>query len=100
MASSLGNGTLQFDYDALGRVVKQTRTLDGTNYTVQKNFDTSGFLRGMQYPDGDTIGQFGGSATALGYDQAGRLSSIPGILTSVTYNALERPSCRQTRTAR
>ena len=91
VASSLGNGTLQFDYDALGRVVKQTRTIDGTNYTVQKDYDTAGYLRGMQYPDGDIIGQFGGSGTALGYDQAGRLSSIPGILTSVTYNALGAP---------
>jgi len=52
VASSLGNGTLQFDYDALGRVVKQTRTIDGTNYTVQKNYDSAGYLRGMQYPDG------------------------------------------------
>ncbi len=91
VASSLGNGTLQFDYDALGRVVKQTRTLDGTNYTVQRNYDTAGYLRGMQYPDGDIIGRFGSTGTNLGYDQAGRLSSIPGILTSVTYNAMGAP---------
>jgi len=45
----------------------------------------------MGSTSGDVIGQFGGSGTALGYDQAGRLSSIPGILTSVTYNALGAP---------
>lgn len=85
------NGKLQFEYDVLGRVTKQTRTIDGVNYAVERNYDTAGYLRGMKYPDADTIGQFGGVGTALGYDQAGRLSSIPGILTSVTYSALGAP---------
>jgi len=46
---------------------------------------------GMKYPDNDILGEFGGAGTALGYDGAGRLSSIPGILSSVTYNALGAP---------
>ena len=75
----------------LDKTLKRQVSVDGVDYTVQKNFDTAGYLRGMQYPDGDTIGQFGGSGTALGYDQAGRLASIPGILTGVTYNALGAP---------
>ena len=85
------NGRLEFEYDALGRVIKQTRILDGANYVVERNYDAQGFLRGMKYPDGDIIGQFGGSGAALGYDEAGRLTSIPGILTSVTYNAMGAP---------
>ena len=85
------SGKLVFEYDALGRATKQTRTIDGVNYVVEKNFDTAGYLRGMKYPDNDILGQFGGSGSALGYDGAGRLSTIPGILSSVTYNAFGAP---------
>ncbi|MBP6702234.1 MAG: VCBS repeat-containing protein [Vicinamibacteria bacterium] len=85
------NGKLAFEYDALGRVKKQTRTIDSTNYVVERNYDAAGYLRGMKYPDNDILGEFGGTGTALGYDGAGRLSSIPGILSSVTYNALGAP---------
>ena len=84
-------GRLSFEYDAAGRVVKQTRTLDGANYVVERNYDAAGYLRGIKYPDNDIIGKFGTTGTDLGYDPAGRLTSIPGILSSVTYNALGAP---------
>jgi RHS repeat-associated protein len=85
------NGKLAFEYDALGRVKKQTRTIDSTDYVVERNYDAAGYLRGMKYPDNDILGEFGGAGTALGYDEAGRLTSIPGILNNVTYNALGAP---------
>lgn len=85
------NGKLAFEYDALGRVKKQTRTIDSTDYVVERNYDSAGYLRGMKYPDNDILGEFGGTGTALGYDGAGRLTSIPGILAGVTYNALGAP---------
>lgn len=37
--------------------------------------DAAGYLRGIQGPDTDVVGQFGGTGTALVYDHAGRLSS-------------------------
>ena len=49
-------GKLLFEYDALGRVTKQTRSLDGTNYAVERNYDAAGYLRGIKYPDNDIIG--------------------------------------------
>ena len=71
---------LKLDYDAVGRPVKQTRTLDSTDYVVTRTYDSAGFLRGLSYPDGDSL-------SSITYDAAGRLKSVPGVLTSVTYNA-------------
>ena len=85
---SSSSGTLDIDYDALGRAVKQKRTLDGTNYTVQKQLDPSGFELGTSYPDGDSVAN-------LTYDGAGRLAAIPGIVTAITYDALGRPLLQQ-----
>jgi YD repeat-containing protein len=48
--------TLEMDYDALGRVWKQRRTLDGTTYAVQKTLDAGGYLQSTTYPDGDAVG--------------------------------------------
>ena len=84
------NGKLVFEYDALGRVTKQTRTLDGTNYVVERSYDPKGYLRRIVYPDGDYVGDSAG-LTKIEYDDAGRLKSIPNILTNVTYNALGAP---------
>ena len=75
---------LQTDYDALGRATRLSRTLDGTLYTVSQAFDASGRLSSTTYPDGDVIG-------SLSYDEAGRLASIPGIVSSISYDAVGRP---------
>jgi YD repeat-containing protein len=75
--------TLQIDYDALGRVVKQDRLIGTTHYVVTRTFDATSLVS-IAYPDGDTVGP-------MLYDGAGRLSSISGILTSVSYDALGRP---------
>jgi len=77
---------LRIDYDALGRAVRQVRTLDAVNYEVAKAYDgPSGALVSIQYPDLDSVGP-------LSYDETGRVSSIPGIVTSVTYDAAGRPT--------
>ena len=75
--------TLQTDYDALGRVVKQDRTIDATHYVVTKTYDAASLVS-IAYPDGDTVGP-------MQYDGAGRVSSVSGVLTSVSYDALGRP---------
>lgn len=79
-----GAGTKSLDYDALGRLVKAVRTINGASFTVEHGFDAAGRPRWTTYPDGDTLGT---SAQPLVYDGAGRLKSIPGYVTSATYNA-------------
>ncbi len=82
------SSTLEIDYDALGRAVKQMRTIDGSSATIQKQLDPSGFHLGTSYSDGDAV-------TNLTYDGAGRLAAIPGIVTAVSYDALGRPLSQQ-----
>jgi len=77
-------GTRTFDYDALGHVVKTVRTVNGTAYEFRYGFDAGDRKLWTTYPDGDTEGT---PAAPLRYDSAGRLASIPGYVTSVTYNA-------------
>jgi RHS repeat-associated protein len=81
---SFPGASMTMDYDALGRIVRQVRTLDRVEYVVQREYDAAGRLSGLVYPDGDRIG-------SMGYDEAGRITSIPGILESVTYDAADRP---------
>ncbi|PWW67108.1 RHS repeat-associated core domain-containing protein [Actinokineospora spheciospongiae] len=79
-----GAGTKTSDHDALGRVVKGVRTIDGTGYTFRFGFDTADRPLWTTYPDGDTQGT---AADPLRYDAAGRLVSIPGYVTSARYDA-------------
>jgi RHS repeat-associated protein len=85
---SVTGRTLTMDYDAAGRAVKQRRTLDGFEYVAERRYDSAGRLRGITYPDGDSVGT---PADPLGYDRAGRLYSVPGILTEVLYDGAGRP---------
>ncbi len=84
-----GPTTLKTDYDALGRPVKATRTLDALDYVAQRRYDSSGSLTGITYPDDDAVGTTG---SPLLYDEAGRLRTIPGIVNQVTYDASGRPT--------
>lgn len=77
-------GILRFDYDQLGRVARQWPQLDGQTYTLNKTWAPGGYHQSTVYPDGDTIGP-------IGYDEAGRVRSVPGIVSTVTYDASGRP---------
>jgi len=79
-----GAGTRTFDHDAIGRVVRTVRTINGASYAFSYGFDTGDRALWTTYPDGDTVGT---AAAPLRYDAAGRLLSIPGYVTSATYNA-------------
>jgi RHS repeat-associated protein len=85
MTDAAGNKTL--DYDAAGRTIKTVRVTNGTSYTFLRGFDAGGRTKWMTYPDGDTQGT---ASQPLGYDAAGRLTSIPGYVTSVQYNAEDK----------
>jgi RHS repeat-associated protein len=77
-----GSGTASYGYDAGGNLVRGTRTVDGVPYTFLKGYDTGGRLLWTAYPDGDQVGS---TSSPLGYDEAGRLRFIPGIVADVKY---------------
>jgi RHS repeat-associated protein len=85
-------GGLSLDYDAAGRTVRQGRLLDGILYIAYRRYDSAGRLRGITYPDNDTIGT---EANPLLYDAAGRLYAIPGILTEILYDGAGRPTSQK-----
>lgn len=95
-------GRICLDYDALGRVVRQrwtawaagqvqTETCPAVTpagtWQVVTRYDAAGRVIGKIYPDGDVVGTGTPGPAALQYDGAGRLRSIPGLITSVAYNA-------------
>jgi RHS repeat-associated protein len=103
-------GRLCADYDLAGRVVRQKWTVwqpaanlgttcgsDPTGtFTAVTAYDVGGRVLGRRYPDGsasgDTVGKVGTTTgTALAYDTSGRLYSIPGLITSITYDASGQP---------
>jgi RHS repeat-associated protein len=76
-------GSQTFNYDNVGNVVATIRTTDGVNYPFSYTYDIVGRLLTEGFPDGDSVG-------TVVYDAAGRLSSIPSLVTSVAYDALGR----------
>jgi RHS repeat-associated protein len=68
-----------FSYDPLGRVIQTSRLLDGTTYTMAQSYDALGRVTGRTFPDGETV--------TYTFNEAGWLSSVPGYMTSITYNA-------------
>ncbi len=45
-------GRTDYGYDAFGRVVVETRTMEGVAYTTRYSYDDNGDLRSMDYPSG------------------------------------------------
>jgi RHS repeat-associated protein len=84
-----GAGTATYDYDASGHQARATRTVEGTEYTFRKVYDKWGRLLGTRYPDGEVVGKdpVDGTGTPLAYDGAGRLVTVPGVISDVRYTA-------------
>jgi RHS repeat-associated protein len=83
-------GTATSDYDAAGRVTRETRTVDGVTYSSLRAYDPAGRLSGLVYPDGDVVGddpRTSGVEPGLGYDAAGQLRSVADMVTSAAYDA-------------
>lgn len=59
-----------YDYDLMGRIAKQTQTVDIYNYTLRYAYDFGGQLVQQTYPSGRIVN--------YGYDEASRLSNING----------------------
>ncbi|MGO4340034.1 hypothetical protein AB4037_34685, partial [Labrys sp. KB_33_2] len=76
---------LTANYDALGNeVVKTLLTTEGTTYTTTTAYDAGKRILWRSFGDGTSLGS---TAAPFGYNGAGQLTSIPGLVSNVTYNA-------------
>ncbi|HEU4401445.1 MAG TPA: RHS repeat-associated core domain-containing protein, partial [Candidatus Polarisedimenticolia bacterium] len=71
-------GTQAFTYDALGRVVVATRTLEGSTYTTRTAYDALGRVTSLQLP--------GGPPALYQYDEGGNLEAALPFAPSLSYN--------------
>lgn len=67
-----------YGYDALGRVAESTLCTDGRCVDLHSSYDLAGRLRRLIYPDGESVD--------YAYDTAGRLESVGGFVTAMTYD--------------
>ena len=44
------SGTAEFKYNNMGLITEETKRLDGTNYTTKYNYDSTGLLLSIDYP--------------------------------------------------
>ncbi|MEO6062687.1 MAG: hypothetical protein ABIQ99_12185 [Thermoflexales bacterium] len=74
-------------YDARGRVILDRRTIAGTNYDTQTNYDSANRVLTTTLPTGETL--------TPGYNGLGQPYSLAGAQTLVSaafYNILGKPS--------
>ena len=77
-------GSTEHDYDANGNRVRRAWSLNATSYSITHGHDAGGYLFKKVYSDGDSVGS---DTSQWTYDEAQRLITIPGHVTSFTYNA-------------
>ena len=74
-------GVKDYGYDILGRVLSDTKTIDGTVFILQKQYDRQGNVESLTYPDG--------TAVTNGYESSGSLQSVSvdgqAVVTNVDY---------------
>jgi len=84
-----GSGSSSFEYDTLGRLTKEFKTIDGTTSTIQRSYDLLGRLTALTYPDTDiasyTYNSQGGLETV---DLSSSITqSLNHLITGIDYNA-------------
>jgi RHS repeat-associated protein len=62
------SGSTSFEYNAAGEMTKQTNVIFGSTYITVMNYDVTGRLVSMQYPNGLSL--------AFAYDNYGRMQAI------------------------
>lgn len=102
---SYGVDRMSFIYDALGRVVSETKKIDGQFFTVARSYDLLGRVTTLKYPDGEVVTttynnqgaveRVASSAQVyvsnLDYNAAGQATKIVygnGVVSDYTYNPL------------
>ncbi|WP_420336453.1 RHS repeat domain-containing protein [Roseibium sp.] len=88
--TSLSNAsaTIRYDHDENGNVVSQRWEVDGQTYTHTFTYAPNGQLLHRSFADTDAVPSATGTYQ---YDGAGRLQSIPGLITHISYNAGSDP---------
>lgn len=81
-------GTIRYDYDARGAVVRQEWEVDGQIYAHGFVHAPGGELVRRSFSDGDTVPSVSESYL---YDAYGRLQSIPGYINAITRTASGEP---------
>ncbi|TNE47444.1 MAG: hypothetical protein EP343_19940 [Deltaproteobacteria bacterium] len=74
---SFPSGTTYFSYSSRGDKVWSRHTTMGVNFDLKRTFNNVGEVTGEVFPDGRTVNYT--------YDKAGRITSIPGFIKSVSY---------------
>jgi len=83
MTDASGNTT--YKYDARGRLIQESHTIDSGNYTLQYGYDSADRLTTVMYPTGETVTQtYNGRGSP--YSLSG--SVVGNIVTSTLYNKL------------
>ena len=83
---TVGVDTTWFVYDKLGRTKKKIYAYEGMaggRDSVIFEYNAAGTCTSMVYPDGNRVN--------YAYNSTGRLSSVPGFVSGVTYNAAGQP---------
>jgi RHS repeat-associated protein len=78
------SGSASFNYDARARLVSSTRTIDSVSFASTTAYDAADRLLWEQYPDGDSLGS---ASSPIQYDGMGNIKSIPGVVTTASYDA-------------
>jgi YD repeat-containing protein len=78
--------TITYDQDAAGRLAKQTWAVVGLSGTKieETGYHAGGQVLWKNWPDGTSTGS---SGTPWTYDNTGKLSAIPSLITTTSYNA-------------
>jgi len=69
-----------FDYDAMGRVISETRCWDGISYTLGSAYDSLGRLARLTYPSAPNKAPADGEVLVPTYQANGYPDSLPGIV--------------------
>jgi RHS repeat-associated protein len=70
------SGTTWYDYDKMGRVIKETKQIDGLYYRTQYSYDLNGNLKTVTYP--------GGREITYTYNQLNKVTSVKETYYGVT----------------
>jgi YD repeat-containing protein len=79
------SGTIQYAYDAFGRLAFETRTIGGTAYVTSYRYDAAGRMSGMTYPSGRSIGYVRDAQGRIEQITTAMASTTTPILTQVSY---------------
>ncbi|RXM12884.1 hypothetical protein EO238_28845, partial [Citrobacter sp. AAK_AS5] len=80
-----GSGAMAWKYDARGRLINETRTVDSVNYSTSCTYDSADRVLTVTYPTGEVVTQ-GYNGRGLPYSLSGSLAG--NLVTSTFYNQL------------